>query len=657
VASLYSLSRLTKPLLFSIIISILIFSIAFGLYFFYRGSAEDNVRELLLEQQKQQQIDNTKSLSEQVESDLDRVIMRLELLAREPALQRGELTSQETSSLLKQAESDINSQITPIDTLGLLNSSNILVNISPDEQRKYIGLDRSQTEYVQEVNKSWQSYISSGFVGALGRYIIGIGVPITNLETGRHVGIIATAPLTTQFFERYGNILNINTQFIVSLDRDGKYLTAAPPELVGKDFFGEEVQKLTNGNPDVYRLYENAVRFGEPGSAVFDAGAGERFATAYPVVYGHQGQIMTVILSTPTAAIYSEIENALFIQKLQTIIILTAAASATSALTFFILRRNAALERKVEERAAELRTANEALRIQDKIQKEFIKIAAHELRTPIIPILNLSELLYSKVKEPQQAEGQEEKEMLEIILRNANRLHQLTEDILDVTRIESHTLKLRKERFNLNDVILSVVEDYRKQIANDSSNKNGNVKLMYEPANSSSNDGSTTTTTDNSSITLIVEADRRRLTQVISNLLNNAIKFTQEEEGTVTVSTDIRKNANKDGEVKEEVVIAIKDTGTGIDPELMPRLFTKFATKSYQGTGLGLFISKSIVEAHGGKMWAENNSNSNNNGNTNNGSDTKQNGATFYFTLPVADMIEERTGEKEEARVVKEQLH
>ena len=609
-ASLPFLSHFGNPLLSSIIISILIFTLAFGLYFFSRGSAEDSIRELLFEQQKQEQIENTQSLSNRIESDLDRVVMRLELLAREPGLQKGELTSQETSTLLKQADTYINSRITPIDTLGLLNSSNILVNISPDEFRSYIGLDRSQTGYVEEVNKSWQPYISSGFAGALGRYIIAIGVPITNLETGSHVGIIATAPLTTKFFERYGNILNVNAQFIVALDRDGKYLTAAPPELVGKDFFGEEVQNLMNGNPDVYKLYENAVRSGEPGSAVFDAGFGERFATAYPVVYGPQGQIMTVILSTPTAAIYSEIENALFVQKLQTIIILIAATSAISALIFFILRRNAALERKVEERTSELRTANEELRIHDKVQKEFINIAAHELRTPIVPILNLSELLYSKVLlysnvkgEQQEQEQEEQREMLEVILRNANRLLQLTEDILDVTRIESHTLKLRKERFNLNDAILDVIEDDRKQITN------ANVKVMYEQENG---------------IT-VVEADRRRLTQVISNLLNNAIKFTKE--GTVTVTTTVKRKDN--GDAGGEIVVAVKDTGTGIDHELMPRLFTKFATKSYQGTGLGLFISKSIIEAHGGKMWAENNNYGDH--------DIKHKGATFYFTLPVVD--------------------
>lgn len=625
------LFRLERPLLVSIIISFLIFSIAFGSYFFFRGSAENNVRELLIEQQKQRQIENTKSLSEQIKSDLDRVIMRLQLLAREPALQNEELNTQEASNLLKQAESDINSQITLIDTLGLLNSSNMLVNIAPDEFRKYIGLDRSQTEYVQEVNRSWQPYISSGFTGALGRYIIAIGVPITNLETGKHVGIITTAPLTIQFFERYGNILNIHTQYILALDRNGKYLTAAPQELVGKDFFGEETQKLTNGNQDIYRLYENAVKYGQPGSTVFDAGAGEHFATAYPVVYGRQGQVMSIILSTPTAAIYSEIENALFIQKLQTIIILTAAASATSALIFFILRRNAALQRKIEERTSELRTANEELRNHDKIQKDFINVAAHELRTPIVPILNLSELLYSNVLlhsnvkgEQQEKQQNEMLEMLQIILRNANRLRQLTEDILDVTRIESDTLKLRKEKFNLNDVILNVVDDCRKQIAN------SNVKLMYDLGNS---------------VTL-VEADKRRLTQVFSNLLNNALKFTKE--GNVTVSSILKRtDIGRDGAGgeerarEEEVLIAVKDTGTGIDPELMPRLFTKFATKSYQGTGLGLFISKAIVEAHGGKMWAENNNDS---------SGKRLSGATFYFTLPVIDVksvqvVEEGGGE------------
>jgi two-component system sensor histidine kinase VicK len=284
----------------------------------------------------------------------------------------------------------------------------------------------------------------------------------------------------------------------------------------------------------------------------------------------------------------------------------------------------------------------EKLKSHEKMQKEFINVAAHELRTPIVPILNLSELLYSNAKGQQrQVQEEQQKEMLEIILRNANRLHQLTEDIMDVTRIESQTLQIRKERFNLNDAIVDFVEHYRKQIAN------GNVKVMYEPGGG----------------IILVEADRQRLIQVISNLINNAIKFTKE--GTVTVTTTSssiikRKDAERDtgegeeggaGE-EEEVVIAVKDTGTGIDRELMPRLFTKFATKSYQGTGLGLYISKSIIEAHGGKMWAENNSDEGSD------SETKHKGATFYFTLPVVNINEQTREQKnEEGRLVKDNIN
>jgi signal transduction histidine kinase len=288
-------------------------------------------------------------------------------------------------------------------------------------------------------------------------------------------------------------------------------------------------------------------------------------------------------------------------------------ASSFKAMRKYIVSTNRNLEKLVESKTKELQETNEQLaranrelETRDRIQKEFINIAAHELRTPIVPILNLSELLYSNillypnVKGQQKEQGQEEqkqKEMLEIveiILRNANRLHQLTEDILDVTRID------------------------RTQIADD------NVKVMYELG-------------DNN---ILVEADRRRLTQVISNLLNNANKFTKE--GTITVTTTIQRKGEGNGKGEAEVVIAVKDTGTGIDPELIPRLFTKFATKSYQGTGLGLFISKSIVEAHRGKIWAENNS------------DGK--GASFYFTLPVMDMNEQTREDKEEARLVNDQL-
>jgi signal transduction histidine kinase len=176
------------------------------------------------------------------------------------------------------------------------------------------------------------------------------------------------------------------------------------------------------------------------------------------------------------------------------------------------------------------------------------------------------------------------------ILRNSRRLQRLSEDILDVTRIESQTLKLSKEKFDLSDVILSIIGDYRSLLFD--SENNNTLNIVYEPNSIS------------------VYADKERVSQVISNLLSNAFKFTTK--GT------IRLTADREG---SETIVRIMDTGQGIDTEVLPKLFTKFTTKSSSGTGLGLFISKSIIEAHGGRIWAENNSDGI--------------GATFSFTLPI----------------------
>ena len=248
------------------------------------------------------------------------------------------------------------------------------------------------------------------------------------------------------------------------------------------------------------------------------------------------------------------------------------------------------LYEQLEESNKQLTEANKQLKVYDKMQKEFINVAAHELRTPIQPILGLSEVLLD-----QQGNIEQYREFLNTISRNAKRLQRLTEDILDVTRIESQLLRLKKEKFNLNGLVLSIVEEYKKGIVDDKNKSN--IKLLYNPIG------------DNN----IVEADRYRITQVISNLMDNAIKFTKEGGGE-TVSVNIKRESDS------WVIVSVKDTGIGIDPEIMPRLFTKFTSKSFKGTGLGLFISKNIIEAHGGKIGAQNNI------------DGK--GATFSFSLP-----------------------
>ena len=254
--------------------------------------------------------------------------------------------------------------------------------------------------------------------------------------------------------------------------------------------------------------------------------------------------------------------------------------------------------RRQTELTKQLEGANEELKQKDRLKDEFINVAAHELRTPIQPILGLSEVLRSR-KVSDLGLNIADDEFLSIIIRNAKRLRQLSADILDIAKIEGHTLILKKEQFDVNEIISDAVVDYRNQIEQDGKNRN-EWNLLYK----------------NSVQDIFIEADKGRIIQVISNLISNAVNFTKV--GTVTVAAEKVKENDR-----QQVIISIKDTGTGIDPEMLPKLFTKFATKSDKGTGigLGLFISKSIVEAHGGRIWAENNK------------DGK--GATFAFSMPI----------------------
>jgi signal transduction histidine kinase len=236
------------------------------------------------------------------------------------------------------------------------------------------------------------------------------------------------------------------------------------------------------------------------------------------------------------------------------------------------------------------------------MKQEFMDIAAHELRTPIQPILGLAQILKDQMSDPTQIR------FLDVILRNAKRLDQLQGDMLDVTRIESGSMKIYKKSFNLNELVFHVLQGFSTQLKEDT-----RIKLNYR------SDGDVS-----------VIADKNRIIQVISNLLTNAIKFTKA--GRILVQLR-KKKSKKIANSNHQVIVSIKDEGPGIDPSMMPRLFTKFASKSEKGTGLGLFISKSIIEAHGGKIWAKNNRVSQRRSRGDGGGGGS--GAIFSFSLPV----------------------
>jgi two-component system sensor histidine kinase VicK len=276
-----------------------------------------------------------------------------------------------------------------------------------------------------------------------------------------------------------------------------------------------------------------------------------------------------------------------------------------------IISKQTELYKQLKESKERLEMLNKQLESHSIIQQEFINIAAHELRTPIQPILGLSEIALARINKNDDDDRKDIqlKDMLEVISRNARRLHTLTEDILDVTRIDSKILRLNKELIDINDIINEVINDYRNKIDKTSDKEVELVSMIENHSNKSKGDDNDIMPQNDFELL----GDKDRIIQILSNLVSNAVKFSPNK-GTITISKEVSIN-------DRSVVINVIDRGKGIEPDIFPRLFLKFSTKSDHGTGLGLYICKSLVEAQGGRIWAQNNKDGP--------------GATFSFSLPI----------------------
>jgi signal transduction histidine kinase len=270
-------------------------------------------------------------------------------------------------------------------------------------------------------------------------------------------------------------------------------------------------------------------------------------------------------------------------------------------ISFLIVSFNSMIEtiksdiKKQTELTNQLRFLNSQLKVANKANEDFINAASHELQSPIQSIIGSVSLLLGKTKDLQQ-----QQKLYEIVYRNTKKLKILIQNLLDIPKIESKSLNLNKEKFYLNEFLMNIIKDCQNTYR-----LFHNYKFIFK--NSENND-------------FLIYADSNRITQVIYNLVENSIKFI-EEEGTISITFEKKKINVKDHSIKEIVIINVKDTGSGIDKEMMDKIFTKISFKSEKGIGLGLYISKNIIEAHGGKIWAKNNE------------DGK--GATFSFSLPL----------------------
>jgi len=413
-------------------------------------------------------------------------------------------------------------------------------------------------------------------------------------DSSPFAGVVAAAVdlnFTTQFAERSTASIRINSVEI--LDNDGTILYSPTDSLIGSNALSNELpwDVSASERASLSNFIAQTVD-ATPRTEEFTV-AGVRSTIVSEPAFVNNQHLWTVYVTAPHT--FSTDLTDLFNQQIFfSSLSIVAIGSVTVVMGLVILSWNKKLARIVDERTAELRKVNESLTesnaqlfalneqlaANEKLQKEFINIASHEIKTPAQAILFHSELLK---KQSGNAES------LDAIKRNAERLQRLTNNILDVTRIESQNLKLNKEELNLKDIVSEVVNEYN-DILQSKGDGDTDVRIVCQADD------------------IIVTADRTRITQVLSNLLANAAEFTKD--GEIAVSCE-RKD--------DQAIVQVRDCGPGIDPEIMPRLFTKFATKSDKGTGLGLFVSKNIVEAHGGRIWGENN---------------KGKGATFAFSIP-----------------------
>ena len=585
------------------VISIVIFS--FTVFYSIQIVTEENVKNnLISEQIKRQQI-ASKSLSQHIGSDLTLVTAVLDGLANSIYVQEGNLDPKGINSIINEKYHSIDDII---ERIFILNKDDVVTrDLSLQGTNLTVGSDFSQREWVEEARNNLTPVFSKGFEGQ-GIYSIFIAVPMINRENNEYLGLIGASIPTEKFFSRYGNVHDINSQFLVAYDKSGTILAVgADKSLLGKNFFSKTVQSFITQNQILNNLTRTLLS-GKPNVGVYDYGRTERINTGQPILIQNTPTYFIQVV-TPTREIFAKTADTLFTERLKSYSLLTAVFASVAILTIFLLKWSNTMEKEVIKRTHELNRSNiklatlsqelkdsnlslkkavEHLRLNDKLQKEFINMAAHELRTPIQPILGLTDVLLDKTSDPHQSQ------LLEVIMRNARRLQRLSGDILDVSKIESNSLRLSKTPMELNEVIQTVISDFEN---GNKLERNKNVKIFFQPMDS-----------------VIVYIDKDRIVQVLSNLLNNALKFTKH--GTVMININLDGNENN-----KAVKVTVQDTGTGITQELMPNLFEKFVTSSYNGTGLGLFISKGIIEAHGGRIWAENNSNGV--------------GASFSFSLPI----------------------
>ena len=599
-----------------VVITMMLLFTSISTYFFFLNNS-GRIDTIAVQNIKTNIDSQTKQLAEVLTYRLEDISNQLYLLCNTPALKGNKLTSITILEASQDATKSLTSYYGWSDEVGNIKWSTNFHD--KDIYDKFLGSKVAFSKYFEQVRSTSGTYFTPFIPSLLNVSTMFISYPIFLTSTNNTLLDFSYSYTTKDLYERVSTqqeeeeetsqknfigttyaAINIskmgelmknqislkNNPSISILDKDGKLIYSSSEKFYNLLQDGKINETLIQSQYDppnsiFLPKIKDLVLSGKSGNIDLNDKNGNMSTISYTPVRIDDQNVFYVVLSIPHVFAH-EVNDLISQQQNFTMGSLILTVSIVIILVVMQGLFNNTLKKVVAKKTADLKStilllekSNEQLKQHDILQKEFINIAAHELRTPTQSITGYIEML--------DTFPENFKRYLEPLKRNAKRLSILIEDILDVTKIEAGTLKLDKSKFDLNEKVKNVINDLTVGIE---SVKNHKINLIFlqpkEP--------------------IMVFADKVRIYQVVNNLLTNAVKFTQEG----TVITTIEKEHDKE-ENKEFAVVRIKDTGHGIHSDILPRLFQKFASKSISGTGLGLYIAKSIVEAHGGKIWGMNN--------------------------------------------------
>lgn len=530
------------------------------------------------------------------------------------------------------------------DRLYILDKDDVLIeSFAPPGEETFLGLDLSFRDYVNQTRETKSPVYSDFFTGADGINRITLTYPIyinnnntqtlgqnTTLEdvlnnasnnitrySENYLGLVATSVPVSQLFQRYGNIFNIESQYLVGYDKNGTIMVSPRTEFIGKNYLDPEIQQVTRNNTVFNRIIGNLID-GKQDQGLYTTDLGERINTAFPVLADNNSTVYGLSVVTPTNAIYENINEIMANDRIQSALLFITMSAGVIIIILILRNWSKDLGNEVKKRTIELDEANHRLEIvnekliaTEKAKEEFISMVSHELRTPLMPMKAYAGMLlkpkYTGELNPKQ------KKAVESILRNVNSMERLVGDVLDVYRLEMNRLKLTKQEIAVKNLVDNAVSEFQEIIKTQDSEKNIQLNAKFHVSED-----------------LKIHCDSQRINQVLGNLIKNSIDFVPPKNGIINIIVDDyvdpQPSDRPDSSEPKKILFTVEDNGPGIPADRIDSMFRKFyqidtsLTRKHGGTGLGLVICKGIVESHGGTIWID--------------KDYKA-GASFKFTLPI----------------------